>query len=452
MSSNEQVMDVVVVGSGPAGLALTAELGMKGMKVSCVDPNLDVGWIPNYGVWVDEVEPLGLKECLMTIWPTATVFMGGSSGDEKIVLNRPYGRIDRKKIKEHFLSRCSKYGVRMEKVAVKSLLHEKSMTSVKLDDGSELKTRLVVDCTGHSKAFVEYEQGREPGVQAAYGIECDIEPGTYPFPLDEMLLMDYRDVHMQSSSGELAESEAVPTFIYVMPTNAGRVFFEETSLIANPAVPFDDLKRRLYKRLDLWGTKVVKVHEEEFCYIPMGGAMPVSPQRVVGFGGSAGLVHPATGYMLSRTLTLASDTAKSIEEALKKNPEDAEAAAHHVWEQLWTDKTRRQRDFANFGGEYLESIGLGELREFFGAFFVLPFQQWGGFLSHRLVEPYERLIFGLGVWENTSWRVRGSLALKGFLSGPNGWITLARSVLPLAGDDSKQFPSKSNRPEFFKKL
>ncbi len=39
------------------------------------------------------------------------------------------------------------------------------------------------------------------------------------------------------------------------------------------------------------------MEEEEFCYIPMGGAMPTIPQRVVGFGGSAGLVHPATGII-----------------------------------------------------------------------------------------------------------------------------------------------------------
>ena len=26
---------------------------------------------------------------------------------------------------------------------------------------------------------------------------------------------------------------------------------------------------------------------------------------------------------------------------------------------------------------------LAELRDFFGAFFILPFKQWGGFLSHR---------------------------------------------------------------------
>jgi lycopene beta-cyclase len=112
-------------------------------------------------------------------------------------------------------------------------------------------------------------------------------------------------------------------------------------------------------------------------------------------------------------------TAASIDRALKEHPTDAGAASAAVWGELWTPKILRQRDFANFGGEYLEEIGLSELRDFFGAFFVLPFKQWGGFLSHRLIEPYDRLVFGLGVWNNTTWRVRLSLGLKGFLSGRN---------------------------------
>jgi lycopene beta-cyclase len=388
-SQDVELYDVAVVGAGPAGLALSAHLGERGLKVVTCDPTLNKDWVPNYGVWIDEVEHLGLRECLMTEWPKATVFMG-SSGDEKITLNRPYGRMDRIKFKQHLLERCRKAGVRLEAQPAKDAVHNAADSMLTLGEGdsaSPLRCKLLVDCSGYGKAFVKFDEGKEPGVQAAYGIEADIVPGTYPLPTDEMLLMDYRDAHMKDSAADEAASEKVPTFIYCMATNSTRVFFEETSLIANPPVPFDELKRRLYKRLELWGTEVLAVHEEEFCYIPMGGAMPTRPQRVIGFGGSAGFVHPATGYMISRTMNLAAETANSIETALKKHPNDAESAASEVWSSLWTPKTLRQRDFANFGGEYLEEIGLSELRDFFGSFFVLPFKQWGGFLSHRLVEP-----------------------------------------------------------------
>jgi len=384
--------DVAVVGGGPAGLALSAELGERGLKVVTCDPTLHNAWIPNYGVWVDEIESLGLRDCLMTEWPKATVFMGGD--ESKITLKRAYGRMDRVKFKEHMLNRCKKAGVRLEALPAKGVLHDTAESTLSLGEGDaaeSVRCKLLVDCSGHGKAFVKFDEGKEPGVQAAYGIEADITPGTYPFPGDEMLLMDYRDEHMVSNPSDADASEAVPTFIYCMASNSTRVFFEETSLIANPPVPFDELKRRLYKRLEHWGTEVLEVHEEEFCYIPMGGAMPTIPQRVVGFGGAAGLVHPATGYMISRTMNLAAGTAASIESALIQHPLDSEAAAAAVWNTLWTPKTLRQRDFSNFGGEYLEEIGLSELRDFFGAFFVLPFQQWGGFLSHRLVEPYGKV-------------------------------------------------------------
>ena len=455
-ASAAELFDVIVVGGGPAGLALSAHLGERGLKVLTCDPKLNDDWIPNYGVWIDEIDHLGLRSCLMTEWKTATVFMGANS-DEKITLKRPYGRMDRKRFKAHMLERCRKAGVRLEAVAAKEVTHGVAESTLALGDAggssaSAARCRLLVDCAGYSKAYVKFDQGKEPGVQAAYGIEADIKPGSYPLPPEEMLLMDYRDAHMQDSPADAAAAETVPTFIYCMPSSPSRVFFEETSLIANPPVPFDELKRRLHKRLELWGTEVLAIHEEEFCYIPMGGAMPTVPQRVLGFGGAAGLVHPATGYMISRTMNLAASQAEAIERALANHPGDAEAAAHEVWNGLWTPKTLRQRDFANFGGEYLEEIGLSELRDFFGSFFVLPFEQWGGFLSHRLVEPYDRLIFGLGVWANTSWRVRLSLALKGFLSGPAGWLLLGRSVLPVEPGDDKQFPTPENRPEFFKKL
>lgn len=39
----------------------------------------------------------------------------------------------------------------------------------------------------------------------------------------------------------------------------------------------------------------LQVHEEEMCLIPMGGVLPRHPQRTLGIGGTAGMVHPSTG-------------------------------------------------------------------------------------------------------------------------------------------------------------
>lgn len=44
------------------------------------------------------------------------------------------------------------------------------------------------------------------------------------------------------------------------------------------------------------------VEEEEYCYIPMGGELPDLAQRIVGFGGAANMVHPATGAVICSTV------------------------------------------------------------------------------------------------------------------------------------------------------
>ena len=48
----------------------------------------------------------------------------------------------------------------------------------------------------------------------------------------------------------------VPSFLYAMPVADGRVFLEETCLVAKPPLPFSVLKRRLERRLGAMGLKV----------------------------------------------------------------------------------------------------------------------------------------------------------------------------------------------------
>ena len=48
----------------------------------------------------------------------------------------------------------------------------------------------------------------------------------------------------------------LPTFLYAMPFSDTRLFLEETSLVARPAVPFEELKRRLDARLAHYGIKI----------------------------------------------------------------------------------------------------------------------------------------------------------------------------------------------------
>lgn len=50
----------------------------------------------------------------------------------------------------------------------------------------------------------------------------------------------------------------MPSFLYAMQLPNGKVFLEETCLVAKPALPFATLKRRLHRRLNAMGIKVRK--------------------------------------------------------------------------------------------------------------------------------------------------------------------------------------------------
>jgi hypothetical protein len=43
-----------------------------------------------------------------------------------------------------------------------------------------------------------------------------------------------------------------------------------------------------------------QIHEEEWSYIPVGGPLPIRQQPLTAFGAAANLVHPATGFSVSR--------------------------------------------------------------------------------------------------------------------------------------------------------
>ncbi len=447
----QDTFDVVVIGAGPAGLSLAAALGKRGVSTLCVDPTLDKAWPNNYGTWLDDLEPLGLHDCTANVWDITSVFTKRSG--EKTSLPRAYARVDRKKLKTRLLDLCAASNcVQVCKAAAQNVdtsSSTKSTVTIKgLEDAPilgaqekdaklDVSAQVVVDATGHNLKFVKLEQGKVPGYQAAYGIDCDVKETMQSYSADEMLLMDYRDDHMQASEKDRKRSHEEPTFLYVMPLDNGRgrrVFFEETSLVATVPMDFEVLKERLYKRLRYYNIDVEKIHEEEFCLIPMGGGKPSMQQRVVAFGGAAAFVHPATGYMIARALKLAERVGEGISRELKAGG-SVDDISQRIWKLTWNDTMLRQRDFLSFGGEYLQKIDLDATRDFFTAFFKLPVEQWAGYLSFRLEEPLERIAFGLGVFFHTSNRVRAWLVWDALTAG--GW-PFFQSLLPLPSGDTRK--------------
>ena len=177
----------------------------------------------------------------------------------------------------------------------------------------------------------------------------------------------------------------------------------------------DDIKERMMVRLRHLRIKVKSIEEDEHCVIPMGGPLPVLPQRVVGIGGTAGMVHPSTGYMVARTLAAAPIVADSIVRCLDPGRNFlGNKLSAEVWRDLWPIERRRQREFFCFGMDILLKLDLPATRRFFDAFFDLEPRYWHGFLSSRLFLP-ELIVFGLSLFFHASNTSRLEIMAKGTL-------------------------------------
>lgn len=251
---------------------------------------------------------------------------------------------------------------------------------VRVDGGRELTGRLSALACGHNRELLEYEAGKPGAWQTAYGIEVRIPD--HPFPLDKAVFMDFRQTDPEV--GDEGSAWRVPSFLYVLPTDKDTVFLEETCLMSRVQMPFDELKRRLYRRMARMGLPLAEgaVLEEEASWIPLGGGLPRMPQRNVAFGAAAGLVHPGSGFSLYNSFRMAKQVADAIADELRAGtPESAAAAAYEV---LWSQERVKRMGFYQFGMEMVLSLNIASLRNFFSTFYRLPFPLAHGFLSHRL--------------------------------------------------------------------
>ncbi|CAI5506229.1 unnamed protein product [Closterium sp. Naga37s-1] len=368
-TKESSVLDVLVVGCGPAGLSIAAECAKRGLTVGLV--GRDAPFVNNYGVWLDEFKAIGLDHCIDQVWTDTILY---TDSDVPITTGRAYGRVERSRLHNELVLRCQQAGVRYVEKEVESMDDDARSSSVACTDGSRINSRLVVVAAGAASGkFLKYDNDtRGVGVQTAYGIEVELD-SAYPYNPASMLFMDYRD--LQRSREELAaegELSQRPSFLYAMPSTPTRVFFQETCLASRPAMPFDMLKTRLRSRLAQLGVKYTVTHEEEWSYIPVGGSLPLTTQQHLGFGAAASMIHPATGYSITRSLTEAPHYATALAAALRAPSRTSLEAATQAWDHLWSAERKRQQSFMIFGLELILQLDAPATRDFFNAFFKLP--------------------------------------------------------------------------------
>jgi len=374
--SEALLCDVLVVGAGPGALCIATALAQHQLQVillAAQDPWQP--WPNTYGIWGHELDDLGLGFLLAHRWHhCSSVFLG-----EELNHGLDYGLIDKHSLQQYWRQLCIQHGVCVKQDPAGTIHHHPSHSEVCGVSGQLYRARLVVDASGHRPIFVQ--RPHCPGVaqQAAYGLvgrfsKPPIRPGSF-------VLMDYGASHLSPE-----EPQHQPTFLYAMDLGNGRYFVEETSLAAYPPLPFALLKHRLERRLQWHSCSLEQVYEVEQCLFPMNLPLPNRRQRVVGFGGAATMVHPASGYMVGALLRRGPGLAAAIAQGLEKGC-NGMALSRMAWQNLWSDDLVRRHGIYRFGLEKLMALSSKDLQTFFHTFFQLPQPLWSGFLTNTLPIP-----------------------------------------------------------------
>ncbi len=399
MIAPARLHDVVVLGDGPAGLALGA---------ACVHAGLDtvvVGratpWTATYAAWVDDVPA--------HIGAFASTMQVDAVGLRRTTLDRAYGVLDNRVLRE---SLDVAPRVVAEVVAVDHLLHA-SVVRCAADVG-DLAGRLVVDARG-----VRADVGVP--VQTAYGLVLDHRPEVIEG--DGGVLMDWRQP-VGSTAGPVAARHVAefdhPTFLYVVDLGGGRWLVEETSLAHRRALPAEVLRARLAVRL---GADLTEAAEAvEHVSIPMRPGVPAQHGRVVLFGAAAGYVHPATGYSVAVSLGAAGRVADAVADSMGVHDPNERAA--QVRAAVWPSGQARARALHDYGLAALLRLPSGEVQTFFDTFFALPTEQWSAYLR---VDTDARSVAGAmsRVFRDSPWPLRRRLAA----GSPRPLLDVARRLL-----------------------
>ena len=371
------------MGAGPAALCITSELVQQGLDVQAIASNSPLEPWPNtYGIWASELESLNMQELLKYRWKDTVSFFGDGLSDEgNLCTNHylDYGLFNLDNFQNALLERCD--GLSWQVETVKEINFSEKETVVICASGKKYHARLVIDASGHKTPFIKRPELYEIAKQAAYGVVGKFSSA--PVEQNRFVLMDFRPDHLNSD--QLNEP---PSFLYAMDLGDGSFFVEETSLACSPPVSFETLKARLNSRLLSRGIQIEEIIHEEHCLFPMNLPLPYRDQPLLAFGGSASMVHPASGYMVGSLLRRAPSLAKEVAKIIKKDPLiSTSQIARRGWQTLWPNELVQRHRLYQFGLQRLMSFDESLLRIFFDTFFKLPKKDWYGYLTNTLPLP-----------------------------------------------------------------
>ncbi len=402
-----QILDILILGSGPAALCLASELAKQSLNIKGISTKSPhEKWENTYGIWASELEELGLESLLSHRWSETVSYFGDGikeKGNNPTKHFYDYGLINQEAFQNDLLKKCN--GIQWLNETAKLIKSENKISEVICLSGLKLKARLVIDASGHNSNFIKRPKSKELAQQAAYGIVGKFS--NPPVNKDQFVLMDFRSDHLDDD--ELLKS---PSFLYAMDLGNETYFVEETSLASYPAFSQDHLRKRLLSRLHNKGIKVSEIFHEENCLFPMNLPLPYKNQSVLGFGGAASMVHPASGYMVGSLLRRAPLLAEKLAIFLKEPDYSSLELATKGWSVLWPYELTQRHRLYQYGLRRLMSFDESKLRSFFSNFFKLSTKEWIGFLTNTL--PLPKLIYVMSkMFINSPLKVKlGMLKIK----------------------------------------
>ena len=243
MSTNTH-MDVLVLGSGPGGLAIASALSQEELSIGVLSINdPSEPWPYTYGIWGEEVDELGYEGLLKHRWSNTVSYLGEGSKDKNSEKNnatrhgKDYGLFDKNRLQQYWLSICDDFSVKWFRGKAEELKINEKYSSVRTSQGIKLIATLIIDATGYEPVFLSGPNHSEIAVQTCYGIVGEFSEA--PVEKDQFVLMDYRSNHLTAT-----EKDEPPTFLYAMDMGEGKYFLEETSLGLAPPVEIETLKTR----------------------------------------------------------------------------------------------------------------------------------------------------------------------------------------------------------------
>lgn len=418
----QNVVDVVVVGAGPSGLACSLLLAQHGLAVCLIDPRLQEEWRPTISMFLDELKNVDwFQELMQEEDPTIHKFHitsvlfdspDPSNLSRKLSFDRSYCIIDKSRVRARMLSACrSNDKFREIKEAVCRVVSGPENVEVQTSAGS-IGCSWLVDASGHSSFLTCYRREAARYYQYFHAEEVHLSRAHH-LPMHEMILMDWTRPFDHSCSTSTAQPRTMDegsafgeprTFLYLFPTSPTTVFAEETVVCSTQRVSKAYLKKTLRQRLGSeygWRNDNIPARHAESaeeapailssrvvesgCF-PMGGAFP-NPcrSRVTAIGAAGRYVNPSTGYSVAMTWHVLPTIVNAIVAELQCGL--LHGATSRVLSSYWSVGQRLRYTSLMVGARMLSELSFSKdvcLSKYMSLFFSLPQESWSAILSQSL--------------------------------------------------------------------